>query len=622
MIVQGDCVALMAELAPGSVDAIVTDPPYGLEFMGKEWDRLGDNGRLTHSGPKERDGSTVFGRQRVAYNGSENTKCRRCGKWTYDHEGRKCECPTPDVDRARQSRTMQEWHEAWAREALRILKPGGHLLAFGGSRTYHRLACAIEDAGFEIRDCLAWMYGSGFPKSLDVSKAIDKQRKDDPRPVCRFLASHLGEHRIIDVVRALGFAGDGDHGVSAWFREDHVSPRVPTWEQWERLRDLLAFGPDMDAEVCRLNARKGEGSDEWQERPRLDATSPGMRESWTEGRGWNGSDARGGEAVRPEAQQWQGWGTALKPAHEPIVLARKPLAGTVAANVLEHGTGALNVDGCRIETDWVQERGETWLRSGGQAVPDGEWQGPAKKRDGSTVADRVSAAGRWPANVLLDEEAAGMLDEQSGEMRADTSSTRGRGGSVYANGEGFANSLAEVAQPIGYGDTGGASRFFYVAKASSAERNAGLEGFEAQARPNDSAWIPRCEACGGHLQADQRDVTSCCQAGVKWDRPSPSRNVHPTVKPIELMRWLVRLITPPGGVVLDPFTGSGTTGCAAALEGFDFIGFEREAEYVAIAKARIQWWSQHPDGLEIVKSLEAERERQKVRDSGQLGLLS
>jgi DNA modification methylase len=620
MIVQGDCVALMAELAPGSVDAIVTDPPYGLEFMGKEWDRLsaaprGRTATMRVDEPTIEDRNDTPQHRAAVRQPSFLLRCATCGGNSSGAWGR-CKCETPDFrSRSDLGHRMQEWHEAWAREALRILKPGGHLLAFGGTRTYHRLACAIEDAGFEIRDCLAWMYGSGFPKSLDVSKAIDKQRKDDPRPVCRFLASHLGEHRIIDVVRALGFAGDGDHGVSAWFREDHVSPRVPTWEQWERLRDLLAFGPDMDAEVCRLNARKGEGSDEWQERPRLDATSPGMRESWTEGRGWNGSDARGGEAVRPEAQQWQGWGTALKPAHEPIVLARKPLAGTVAANVLEHGTGALNVDGCRIETDWVQERGETWLRSGGQAVPDGEWQGPAKKRDGSTVADRVSAAGRWPANVLLDEEAAGMLDEQSGEGRA-------RGNiSPTASGVGmFYKSPAE--QPVDPGDTGGASRFFYVAKASSAERNAGLEGFEAQARPNDSAWIPRCEACGGHLQADQRDVTSCCQAGVKWDRPSPSRNVHPTVKPIELMRWLVRLITPPGGVVLDPFTGSGTTGCAAALEGFDFIGFEREAEYVAIAKARIQWWSQHPDGLEIVKSLEAERERQKVRDSGQLGLLS
>jgi DNA modification methylase len=562
MIVQGDCVALMAELAPGSVDAIVTDPPYGLEFMGKEWDRLsaaprGRTATMRVDEPTIEDRNDTPQHRAAVRQPSFLLRCATCGGNSSGAWGR-CKCETPDFrSRSDLGHRMQEWHEAWAREALRILKPGGHLLAFGGTRTYHRLACAIEDAGFEIRDCLAWMYGSGFPKSLDVSKAIDKQRKDDPRPVCRFLASHLGEHRIIDVVRALGFAGDGDHGVSAWFREDHVSPRVPTWEQWERLRDLLAFGPDMDAEVCRLNARKGEGSDEWQERPRLDATSPGMRESWTEGRGWNGSDARGGEAVRPEAQQWQGWGTALKPAHEPIVLARKPLAGTVAANVLEHGTGALNVDGTRIGPD----PGYSYPNGAG-----GSTFSIGAGNDGTRTDPVESTAGRWPANVLLDEESAAGMPGEDGQS---------------------------------------VSRYFYVAKASSAERNAGLEGFEEREAGNfeDDAYEWATDSRGNPRRA-----------------PIAKRNVHPTVKPIELMRWLVRLITPPGGVVLDPFTGSGTTGCAAALEGFDFIGFEREHEYVAIAEARIQWWSQHPDGLEIVKSIEAERERQKVRDSGQLGL--
>jgi DNA modification methylase len=618
MIVQGDCVALMAELAPGSVDAIVTDPPYGLEFMGKEWDRLGDNGRLTHSGPKERDGSTVFGRQRVAYNGSENTKCRRCGKWTYDHEGRKCECPTPDVDRARQSRTMQEWHEAWAREALRILKPGGHLLAFGGSRTYHRLACAIEDAGFEIRDCLAWMYGSGFPKSLDVSKAIDKAAGAEVVTRPRFnTAGDVGE----------GNARDG---------YNNFTPHAP---------------------------------------------------------------------ATPEAQQWQGWGTALKPAHEPIVLARKPLAGTVAANVLEHGTGALNVDGCRIA-------GEPWQAHRATGL------GSVKfftEGDTPEIDKEPHANGRWPSNVLLDEEAAGMLDEQSGELS-------GPGGfndpNKPRNGHGWQDMPRRSLQQYP-GDTGGASRFFYVSKASSAERSAGLDGkvcectspqratyeateeggscsptsgsgskptdpsltgsrsttetaisettpsttsnssrppiTSASTPPTTSAITPAngSGAAGSAASGSrpmQSTTTSVEKAGLSTvdadlatlQESSPTssgavcascgevieggrRNVHPlwpTVKPIELMRWLVRLITPPGGVVLDPFTGSGTTGCAATLEGFDFVGFEREAEYVAIAEARIRWWSQHPDGLEIVKSLEAERERQKIRDTGQLGLLS
>jgi DNA modification methylase len=415
MIVQGDCVALMAELAPGSVDAIVTDPPYGLGFMGREWDDL-----------------------------------------------------PPGIP--------------WAKQCLRVLKPGGHLLAFGGTRTYHRLACAIEDAGFEIRDCLAWMYGSGFPKSLDVSKAIDKANGVAREPL----------------ERVQGAANDG------------------------------VFIGD-------ATTKDGGGDVRWNYKPEFDATAP----------------------ATPEAQQWQGWGTALKPAHEPIVLARKPLAGTVAANVLEHGTGALNVDGTRIGPD----PGYSYPNGAG-----GSTFSIGAGNDGTRTDPVESTAGRWPANVLLDEESAAGMPGEDGQS---------------------------------------VSRYFYVAKASSAERNAGLEGFEEREAGNfeDDAYEWATDSRGNPRRA-----------------PIAKRNVHPTVKPIELMRWLVRLITPPGGVVLDPFTGSGTTGCAAALEGFDFIGFEREHEYVAIAEARIQWWSQHPDGLEIVKSIEAERERQKVRDSGQLGL--
>jgi len=311
-------------------------------------------------------------------------------------------------------------------EVLRVLKPGAHLLAFGGTRTYHRMTCAIEDAGFEIRDSLHWFYGTGFPKSLNV----------------------------------------------------------------------------------------GEGR-----------------------------------------------GTALKPAHEPIVMARKPLIGTVAANVLEHGTGAINVDACRIETSDDRARagsGAKGLNALGQSA---------------TYDSESHPAGRWPANVLLDEHAAAELDAQSG-ARGAASPVRGTEPSASATGHGVTSLRARPKTPSPFhADAGGASRFFYVAKPSRAERDLGCDqlpvksGGEATDRADGSAGVQNPRAGAG--------------------RTGGARNYHPTVKPIDLMRYLVRLVTPAGGTVLDPFTGSGTTGIAARLEGLDFVGVEREPEYAAIAAARI-----------------------------------
>jgi DNA modification methylase len=321
---HGDCREVMATMDAASVDAIVTDPPYGLAFMGKGWD---------HAVPGA---------------------------------------------------------EFWA-EALRVAKPGAHLVAFGGTRTFHRLACAIEDAGWEVRDTLSWLYGSGFPKS-------------------------------------------------------HNGP-------------------------------------------------------------WGG--------------------TALKPAWEPILLARKPLVGTVAANVQSHGTGALNVDGCRVEGAFVSG----WSKSGSKASENVAMSGRNYARP-----PKPDGAGRWPANVLLDEDAA-----------------------------------AQVGEP---------SRFFYVAKASRSEREAGLE------------MMPEREYRGQYGDGIQDNRPHMAE-GYKYE--AKARNHHPTVKPIALMRWLCRLVTPPGGVVLDPFTGSGTTGCAAVLEGFGFVGIEQDAEYVAIAERRIAHWERERD---------------------------
>ena len=319
-------------------------------------------------------------------------------------------------------------------EALRVLKPGGHLIAFGGTRTYHRLAVAIEDAGFEVRDCLMYLYGSGFPKSLDVSKAMDKRA----------------------------------------------------------------------------------GIEEWKESTPNPAARPGNGPGAVTSTGWEKPQRPPKPVVETDlAKEWHGWGTALKPAYEPAILARKPLRGTVADNVAQWGTGGLNIDGCRVG-------------SGGQL----KWSAP---RDmgfhRGTYAEQYEATesplGRWPSNVILDEEAAAALDAQSGT---------------------------------------GASRFFYTAKASRAEREAGLEGME------------KIKA-GAMTGAEYRE-----------DRPTkhPMRaNHHPTVKPIDLMRYMVRLVTPPGGVVLDPFMGSGSTGCGAMLEGMRFIGIDITPEYVEIARRRI-----------------------------------
>ncbi len=348
------------------------------------------------------------------------------------------------------------------RQCLRVLRPGGHLLAFGGTRTYHRMACAIEDAGFEIRDSIHWTYGSGFPKSLDVSKAIDK-------------AAGATREVVAEVFRG------NRAGTSAGIMGESV-PRTDT-----------ITAPATDA-----------------------------------------------------ARQWDGWGTALKPSHEPIVVARKPLVGTVAGNVLAHGTGAINVDGCRVGTTV-----ETWPKSrsypfGGDATY-GSTNAP-------TEATGDAPAGRWPANTILTHAPdcdpdggceAGCpcaeMDAQSGVSR-DGVAVRRNGSDATPNPSSW--DKPRIPQPdMGYGGEGGASRFFpafyYTAKASSAER-------------------PRGD-------------------GV----------AHPTVKPLDLMRWLVRLVTPPGGVVLEPFAGSGTTAEACVVEGFRCIAIEREADYLPLIEARL-----------------------------------
>lgn len=385
-LILGD--AMQMPLADCSVDSIVTDPPYGLEFMGKEWDKLA------------------------------RPKSGNIGGFA---DGNK-----PSFERVRlHLPEMQAWHARWASEALRVLKPGGHLLAFGGTRTYHRLTCALEDSGFEIRDCLMWLYGSGFPKSKNI--------------------------------------GDG-------------------------------------------------------------------------------------------------WGTALKPAWEPVILARKPLSEpNVAANVKRWGVGAINVDGCRIEAG--ADDYDHW-REPNNIKPHTGFEGKSFAM-GQRSMPQPHEKGRWPANVLLDDESAAMLDEQAGERIVGSGSIN-RNGDRQMDGWGLSSQTTGMA----YGDSGGASRFFYCAKAARSERNAGCSTL-----PEKPLRWSAGDQNPGSFQAENTHKAA--------------RNHHPTVKPVDLMRYLCRLITPRGGIVLDCFVGSGSTGIAAIEEGFRFVGIDRDPEYLAIASARL-----------------------------------
>ena len=418
-IIHGNSLNELSYLEENSIDAIVTDPPYELGFMGKQWDASG-----------------------IAYN-------------------------------------IQLWAQC-----LRVLKPGGHLLAFGGTRTYHRMACAIEDAGFEVRDSIQWIYGSGFPKSLDVSKAIDR-------------AAGV-EREIVGERKLGGNAAQSTQEKGGTFASNTNSVGV--------------------------------------EPISVPITIPATE----------------------EAKQWEGWGTALKPAHEPIVLARKPFDGTVANNVLTYGTGALNIDESRVpSTDTMTSEGH--FRKGNVVGDERTSVAAGQFGDGAWVAGTDLSKGRWPANVIHDgsDEVVGLFpSSKAGKPRPD----RGTGG-IWSESMGI---------PCGpqYGDDGSAARFFYCAKASKADRNAGLDGMPEK-RPDDRTTT-------GMGTFEEKGVAK-------------QANHHPTVKPTELMRYLCRLITPPNGIILDPFAGSGSTLVAATLEGFGSIGIEMTAEYIPIIEARIKW---------------------------------
>lgn len=420
-----DCRHGLAMLPDNSVDAILTDPPYELGFMGHAWDRSG-----------------------IAY----------------------------DV--------------AMWREALRVLKPGGHMLAFSGSRTYHRMTCAIEDAGFEVRDSIMWVYGSGFPKSLDISKALDKL--------------HGAERQVVGQQYRAATGRDEGYG----------------------------FGESFDI------------------------TAPATL----------------------IAQLWEGWGTGLKPAHEPICVARKPMAAdTVAANVMAWGVGGINVDGCRIAIDPVADASQ--LRTMSVSQHDGADGWGMNTTRANPAARVLGEEGRWPANFIHDgsPEVLEMFPDATGAKAA----VRGTEGSPASAGQ-VGNFRERVASAEPRGDSGSAARFYQQCQWTQDDLEAALFYYCAKASKRDK------DEGLDHI-APKKVLASV--HGALGDSDSlnhPRRNPHPTVKPTALMRYLSRLICPVGGTILDIFAGSGSTGKAAILEGFQFIGFELEPEYTDLANARIK----------------------------------
>ena len=411
-LMLGDNIESLKKLPDNSIDSVVSDPPYGLSFMGKKWD--------------------------------------------YD---------VPNVD-------------FW-KEVYRVLKPGGHVLSFGGTRTYHRMVVNIEDAGFEIRDQIQWLYGSGFPKSLNVGKAVDKLEGNEREVVMK------NPYADGSIRKATGNVGVDDN---------------------------VEFLGSYELENGLRRDTKGQS-------------------------------------------EWEGWGSALKPANEPICLARKPLSEkSIAENVLKWKTGGINVDGCRVGSE------------GGTMKVDINKDSNTLFDGGRYNSGRVAElnGGRFPANLILDESAAEMLDEQSGVSKAKDKRVGIRGGKTLHDG-GWKKDTEGI-WPADNG--GGASRFFYVAKVSKAERNMGLDGFEDKVIE------------GRDVGQDERSV-------AYKKRPTPTKNTHPTVKPVNLMSYLCKLITPPNGIVLDPFMGSGSTGIAALLNDFRFVGMEMDSDYFKIAEARI-----------------------------------
>ena len=442
----GDSLEILKTLDANSIDSVVTDPPYGLSFMGKKWD--------------------------------------------YD-------VPTTEL---------------W-KEVLRVLKPGGHLLSFSSSRTYHRMTVNVEDAGFEIRDQIMWVYGSGFPKSHNIGKSYDKK---------------MGN-----------------------------------------LRESLGENPNKKGRVNNSSGQfAGAVDNDWKPRETTgtftDQPSKGGHHGGNTGRGVTSTERHKTEITKGFSKH-EGWGTALKPSHEPIVLARKPLSEkTVVDNVIKWGTGGINIDKSRVGTEKVHNDRVKQMKNRSLA------DNVSNHQDQYTADDyeRTYVEGRFPANFIHDgsDEVTELFPQTAVGIRHKAKGVKNSSIGGFAPGYKKGETEFEV-----FDQGGSAARYFYCAKVSKAERNAGLDHIE------------KTELTGRDPGQDKLNSPQKL-------RPTTQANNHPTVKPVKLMSYLVNLVTPVSGTVLDPFMGSGSTGLACKQEGFDFIGIDLDESYVEIAKARIDGW--------------------------------
>lgn len=431
---NGNMLNMMEIIEPNSIDAIVTDPPYELNFMNKSWDNSG-----------------------IAF----------------------------------QKETWRKCHDA--------LKSGGYMLVFGGSRTFHRIACAIEDAGFEIRDTIMWLYGSGFPKSMDISKQIDKRGGKSTSWFGEYLKNVLKERNMTQSDLSKHFLSKNG-GITGCVHNWVEGKNMPTVKQFNKICEIL----DLPFEKMKEAEREVIGKKEYTDNKNIMSVS-----------NYNGERIHLDITIPSTdlAKQWDGWGTNLKPSFEPIIVARKPLKDSLVNNIIENGVGGINIDECRVELN-----GDKKTRSGCKTREDNISH---LKFRANQVNKEDNSKGRFPSNTILTYDDSD-FDEVCG----------------------------------GLGDEGSASRYFYCAKTSKRDRNEGLS--------------------------------------------SNNKNIHPTVKPTSLMQYLIRLVTPKGGTVLDPFNGSGSTGKACMYENADrnanykYIGVELTEEYLPISKARIEFAEKNP----------------------------
>ena len=499
-IIHGDCLEELKKLEDNSVDAVVTDPPYGL------------------SNTKPQQVADVL--KAWVTGDTVSVPAKKGGFMGADWDSF---VPPPAV-----------WEEC-----MRVLKPGGHMAVFAGARTQDLMGLSIRLAGFEIRDTLGWIYGSGFPKSMDIGKAIDKGQGLSKSRALEFTEWMRSTGITATQINEATETSMGNHYLTA-----ASQPAIATADLFDKLRPLL---PEVPERIERLVAERT--GIEWTDYVKREVVRVERRFNEPSGIVSIGQGERveiERKITNPatsEAKQWDGWGTALKPAIEPIILARKPLDGTVASNVLAHGVGGLNIDACRVGmSDADREAAKVpmgdWTRSGTTGATD--------SRNGAMF--EPAPAGRFPANVLLDEHAAKEMDKQSVGTRAEKPSKSGTAGATVqeATWKCWHKPGEEIA---GYNDSGGASRFFPVFK------------YQAKAPKKERPVI---------------------------EREDGSKIQHPTVKPLTLLEWLVELITPPGGVVLDPFAGSGTTLQAAINKGFTPIGIEQDADYIKLIEKRLE----------------------------------